>query len=866
MMKRYFYFLLNKTQNSAIAPCKLLKRRTDRHSFDKYPFILFLLLFINVISNAQAPARYTSSDIYLRLQKLRVLGSVLYIAAHPDDENTRLIAYLSKERLYNTGYLSLTRGDGGQNLIGSEQGIDLGLIRTQELLAARRIDGAEQFFSRAFDFGFSKSTDEALKLWDREKILSDVVWVIRKFQPDIIITRFPEDSRAGHGQHSGSSVLAHEAFKAAADPARFPEQYKYGVKPWAAKRIFWNTYIFGNVNAISDDQIKIEVGGFNPVLGKSYGEIAAESRSQHKSQGFGAAATRGAQLEYFNFTEGSPVTSDIMDGVETSWKRVKGGEQIDQQIVSIIKNYSLSNPEKSVPALVSLYRQVSKLESSGWKRKKLNEIQELIEATSGLWLEAFTNTPNAIQGDSIKITAVLNNRLGQPMRFDSIAIDGAAIKVDSVLAKNINNNYTQTLFVPESRHLSQPYWLEEKMESAAYTVKDQTLIGKPENDAAYNVSFVVTVDGQKFVYTKPVRYKFSDPVKGELYEPLVVVPPVTVALNPPVLVFKKDEKRSVPVYEKLTANRSYDKYVAKISAELESNMNSKVDSTFSLAKGASREYAFNINNEILNGRELDTIRATVELHNGKTQEPARLNVTEISYDHIPDIYYFHSDIVKVLNLDIHTAGKRIGYIEGAGDKVLPALQQLGYEVVSLREQDITPAMLESFDAVITGVRAYNVHPSLIQRYDILMDYVKNGGNLIVQYNTVNQLVNQGRIGPYPFTISSTRITDETAPVKFAIPDHPVLNYPNKITEKDFSNWIQERGIYFADKLDSRYQTPLLMNDPGEADESGSLIIADYGKGKFVYTGLVFFRELPAGVPGAYRLLANIIALNQKRPF
>ena len=327
-------------------------------------FALIVCTSLSLISSAQNPRNWNSSEILLRLQKLKVLGSVLYIAAHPDDENTRLLSWLSNEKLYRTGYMSITRGDGGQNLIGDEQGVELGLIRTQELLSARRIDGAEQFFSRAYDFGFSKSTNEALEFWDKEKILSDVVWVIRNFQPDVIITRFPEDARAGHGQHSASSVLAREGFIAAADPNRFPEQFKYGVKPWQAKRILWNTFNFGGANTQSDDQLKIDVGGFNPLLGKSYGELAADSRSQHKSQGFGVPSSRGYALEYLKTTLGSSPQVDLMDSVSTDWSRVSGGKKIAKQIDGIVKKYLFSDPGKSVPALVKLYQSISKLEDS----------------------------------------------------------------------------------------------------------------------------------------------------------------------------------------------------------------------------------------------------------------------------------------------------------------------------------------------------------------------------------------------------------------------------------------------------------------------------------------------------------------------
>lgn len=814
---------------------------------------------------AQTPASHSSAEIYLQLKKLKVLGSVLYMAAHPDDENTRLLGWLAKERLYRTGYLSLTRGDGGQNLIGDEQGIELGLIRTQELLSARRIDGAEQFFSRAFDFGFSKSTEEALEKWGRDKILSDAVWVIRRFQPDVIITRFPPDSRAGHGHHSASAVLAHEAFKAAADPKRFPEQLKYGVQPWKVKRIMWNTFSFGNTNTTSNDQLKIEVGDYNAILGKSYGEIAAVSRSQHKSQGFGVAGSRGAQLEYFAFTDGEPAKNDLMDGVNTSWSRVEGGAAIDAMIDQLLAGYSIAHPEQSVPALVKLYTAVKDIKDNYWKTQKLEEIQHLIEMCSGLFMEATSPGELAVQGDTMRVNISLNNRSGVAVTLNRVSLDVMDSTLNKPLETNRNLNFSKSFYVFNNKPVSQPYWLEHKMSDGSFTVQDQLLIGKPENNAAYEAKFEVTIEGLRLTFTKPVMYKHTDPVKGEQYQPLVVVPPATVTTDPSIVIFRKGQKQKAEIAIDVTANKPFNNYTAKVSKRLTYDNSTQTDTNFTLQPGLQKQYLFNIDNTMLRNKDQDFVQAFVELRNGKEEQPAYLNRSSIRYDHIPHIHYFYQDAIKVLNMDLKTVGKRIGYIEGAGDKVPVALLQMGYEVTVLKEKDITPFNLKQFDAVITGIRAYNVHDYLETKYAVLMDYVKEGGNLIVQYNTSNFISTvSSKIGPYPFAISRNRVTDENAKVDFLLPNHAVLNYPNKITEKDFEGWVQERGIYFADKTDAAYEMPLSMADPNEKAHTGSLIIANYGKGTFVYTGLVFFRELPAGVPGAYRLLANMIALNKKK--
>jgi len=829
-------------------------------------FFLLFVLFLQTIQS-QTPPAYTSADIYLQLKKLNVLGSVLYVAAHPDDENTRLLAWLSNERLYRTGYLSITRGDGGQNLIGDEQGVDLGLIRTQELMAARRIDGAEQFFTRAYDFGFSKTTAEAFAVWNKEKILSDVVWIIRKFQPDVIITRFPEDSRAGHGHHSGSGVLAHEAFKAAADPNRFPEQFKYGVQTWQAKRILWNTFNFGNTNTTSEEQLKIDVGAFNPVIGKSYGELSAESRSQHKSQGFGVPGSRGVQLEYFTPIEGTPAKIDLMDDVVSSWSRVPGAEKISAMVDDIVRNYSLSKPELSVPALVALYKSLLQLPNGYWKTKKLEETQRIIEQCSGLWLEASANSEYAVQGDSVRIVVSVNNRIGTTTRVEKINLEAFDTVMNQTLDRNKNYNFVKTVYVSNARAITQPYWMEQKMSEGSFNVSEQTYIGMPQNAPALQATFDLVIEDQPFRFSKPIMYKYTDPVRGELFHPLVVVPAVAVSTEPSIVIFRKNEEQKADIAIKVTAHKNFSKYSAKVSGRMKTVNDTKTDTSFNLGKGLSKDYVFTISNKLMKDQDQDFVLPFTELKNGKEEQPAYWNITSIKYDHIPHIHYFYQDGIKVLNMDIKTVGKKIGYIEGAGDKVTIALQQMGYEVTILKQRDINSYNLKQFDAILTGVRAYNVNDFMAEKYDVLMNYVKEGGNLIVQYNTINFISNvRAKIGPYPFTISRNRVTDEKAKVDFLLPDHPVLNYPNKITSADFDGWIQERSNYHADVLDSAYATPIAMADPEENPHKGSLIVANYGKGKFVYTGLVFFRELPAGVPGAYRLLANIIALNRKKGF
>ena len=819
-------------------------------------FIVLIAVLNTLLVIGQTPKTYTSSEILLQLKKLNVLGSVLYIAAHPDDENTRLLAYLANEKLYRTGYLSLTRGDGGQNLIGDEQGIDLGLIRTQELLAARRIDGAEQFFSRAYDFGFCKTPEEALKTWGHDKILSDAVWVIRKFKPDVIIARFPEDSRAGHGHHAASGILAREAFDAAADPTKFPEQLKQGVTVWQAKRLLWNTFNFGNTNTQSEDQFKLDAGMYNPLLGKSYGEIAALGRSQHKSQGFGVPAQRGEAIEYLSTVRGDKPVNDIMDGVVTTWDRVEKSRAVQLTVDSIIKNFSTEHPEYSVTQLANLYKKVETINDNYWKEQKQNDIKKLIEYCSGLFMEATAASQYAVQGDSLKITVSINNRLGLPMKNADVNMYDIFHGFDS-LKRNMNNTYGLTVFMRPDQKASQPYWLENKMDKGSFNVADQQQIGRAENEPL-SILFGVTIDGVDFKFKKPIRYKFTDPVKGEIYQPVQLIYPVYIKSSPSMVIFKNDDinvKRDI-VFS-LQANMAINDPV-KFTYNNNNKSVTVFDSVVHLVKGDKRviDVAINSDEVAKNSKDFYGGKLSSKLFN----QDQFYSLHKINYDHIPEVNYNFYDQVPILKIDLKIAGSLVGYIVGAGDKVPTVLEQMGYKVVLLKQSDITTANLKQFDAIITGVRAYNTNEWMNNVYDVLMSYVKEGGVLLTQYNTSNQIGPvKAKMAPYPFTISRNRVTDEEAKVNFLLPDHPALNYPNKITQKDFEGWVQERSIYNAENIDPNYQRILSMKDPNENDQDGSLIIANYGKGRFVYTGLVFFRELPAAVPGAFRLFANLIA-------
>jgi len=830
-------------QITSVLPCLCGKLNLRKQIL----FLFFVGFFC--AANSQTPKSYTSSEILLQLKKLNVLGSVLYVAAHPDDENTRLLAYLANEKLYRTGYLSLTRGDGGQNLIGDDQGVDLGLIRTQELLAARRIDGAEQFFSRAFDFGYSKSPEEAMKFWGHDKVLSDVVWVIRKFRPDVIITRFPTTGEGGHGHHTASAILAGEAFDAAADPTKFPEQLTKGVTVWQAKRILWNGF-----NIQGTDLFKMECGDYNPILGKSYGEIAAASRSQHKSQGFGVPAQRGSIIENFKTIKGTTPVNDLMDEVDISWKRTADAS-FASMVNKIIDKFDVSHPERSLPDLVDLYKKLETLQDGYWKEQKLNAVKDIIQNCSGLFMDATTTTQYAIPNDSLKINLVVNNRSGANILSADAHINNDYIIFDQ-LKKNTNSVQAYTMFLRPGTKLTQPYWLQNPMEKGSFNVTDQQLIGRAENDP-FSVEFSMMIEGKEFKFTKPIRYKYTDPVKGELYQPVNIIPAFSVRSIPKLGVNSKLNDWEVKSFKDKNIFRSYVKTLK--SGTIVGYNNDTV-----LVKGQIIKLFDKPNRSevsLYDKTQYFTYHDTLFQENGSPY----LRLHQIDYDHIPSIVYTQPEIFTSISFDLKTEGSYVGYIPGAGDKVPEALVAMGYKVVILKESDIKASNLKQFDAIVTGVRAYNTNEWMNNVYSELMDYVKEGGVLLVQYNTSNQIGPvKAKISPYPFNISRNRITDEEAKVNFLIPDHPALNHPNKITDKDFDGWIQERSIYHAEKIDTAYKAILSMKDPGEKEQDGSLIIANYGKGRFVYTGLVFFRELPAGVPGAYRLFANLIANSRNK--
>jgi LmbE family N-acetylglucosaminyl deacetylase len=814
-------------------------------------FISFVLFNIQ-LAHGQQPERYNSSDIQMMLQKLKVLGNVLYVAAHPDDENTSIITYFANERKVNTAYFSFTRGDGGQNLIGPEIRDELGVIRTNELQMARKIDNGRQFFSRAVDFGYSKHPDETFNIWEREKVLGDLVWVIRKFRPDVIITRFNTVPGTTHGHHTASAILSNEAMDIAGDPEKYKEQLTF-VNPWQPQSLYWNAYFWRRSEYMKDtaELLNVDVGKYNELLGFSYSEISALSRSSHKSQGFGATGSRGQRLEYLQHEKGYMPESDIFEGIDITWARVQGGDGIDKKVQKIIEDFNPHHPDEIVGDLLNLRKEISELDDEFWKNQKLSEIDELIFAVTGLFLEVKAADFTATPGENIAVEIEAINRSKTRVTLEKVIFKelGVGNNYGIKLKNNSRENLSASIKLPSDIEYSQPYWLAKPHTLGMFQVNDQQLIGKPVNGATIKVDIVLNIDGNEIIYTKPIIYKTNDPVKGESYKPFYVIPPVFATISSDVIIFNNHESQKINV--DLRAGKNNIK--GKLKLNLPASWSVKpFEYDIELAqKNSEQKFVFDVKPP-----KEQEIAYAIPVVNIDGQEYS-YEYSEIEYDHIPFQILFSKSESKFVKLDLKKGKERIGYIMGAGDNIPEILRQLGYEVDIINDLEYTPEILDEYETIIFGIRALNTVERLEFEMPQLFEYVERGGNLVIQYNTTSGLVTDN-IAPYPLQISRDRVTVEEAEVKILNPDHELLNFPNKIVSSDFDGWVQERGLYFPNEWSEKFEPLLSSNDPGENPLKGGLLVANHGKGRYIYTGYSWFRELPAGVPGAYRIFINLI--------
>jgi LmbE family N-acetylglucosaminyl deacetylase len=820
-------------------------------------FPLLVLWAGAALAGEYRPLVAGAAGIKHRLDKLRVCGSVLMIAAHPDDENTALLAYFARGRKYRTAYLSLTRGEGGQNLVGPEQGDKLGIIRGQELLAARRIDGAEQYFTRAIDFGFSKTPEETIEKWGREGLLADTVWTIRRFQPDIIILRFSGTPRDGHGHHQASAILAMEAWEAAADPRRFPEQLHH-VQPWRAKRVLFNLFAFTREMeqqaAAAPNRMEVEIGAYDPVLGYSYGEIAGISRSMHRSQGFGSAERKGSMKAYLTVVAGDAAATDPLDGVDTTWARIPGGAEVDEVLEKACDRFDVHQPEKSVPALIEARRKVAALDHP-WARHKLSEIDELLPDAAGLWLDAAADRHTVVPGREMTVTLTALNR----GKTDSAALTWQLRddKGSASLEQNQPWAHKVSVRIPVDHPYTQPHWLLEPPDGSLYRTRDPRQTGEPESAPAFAAAYSLNFDGETIHLTRPVLYRWVDPVRGELTRPLAVAPPVSVSLGDRALLFPSGKSRRVEV--RVQAN--IEKVSGDVSLRTSDGWSVRPASLpFDIAtEGQQRVLAF----EVAPPAADATGEITAVARIGDAQ--VAVGTVVIDYPHIPPQTLTIPARMRVHRADVRTLVTRVGYIMGAGDEAPQALRQLGIEVAPLGPEEVATGDLSRYEAIVTGVRAFNTRDDVRANAQRLFDYVEAGGTLVVQYNVLefsflgNRPRSMDGLGPYPLRLSRDRVTVEESPLVPLNADHVLLREPNRITGADYDGWVQERGLYYPGEWDSRYEPVWQSNDPGERPLKGATLYARHGKGVYIYTSLSWFRQLPAGVPGAYRIFANLIS-------
>ena len=820
---------------------------------------IFLVLFFGCFSNhifSQSNNFYSSSNISSMLEKLDVFGKVLYVAAHPDDENTRLIAYLANEKKYETAYLSATRGGGGQNFLGTHLKDNLGLIRTQELLEARKIDGGQQFFTSAVDFGYSKEPVETLNFWNEEKILSDFVWIIRKFRPDIIITRFNQTPYITHGHHTASTILAEKAFNLSGDPDAFPEQLKY-VKTWQSQRLLWNTSrrFFNLKEEDIEKMLKIDVGVYNNKIGKSYNEIASESRSMHKSQAFGALRRRGSEEELIVYSQGKKAENDIMEGVITSWDRVKPNDALKSYLKKAKDSFNINKPYEIIDYLSLAHRELNRVIDRDWRVIKKNEIKNLIKASSGLFFEALSNVELASNGEEIKIKFDIINRSPYPIKLEKIQLDKTEYIINDSLENNKLLSVEKNFKISTESEVSEKYWLKNPSEFGSYNIDDQRLIGDPDNQPTLEAKFVFRINGQQISYNSPIIYKINSPINGDEYRPFNIGNPIY--LNPlnNLEYYVNTNKKKLKVEVISGAND------VKARIYLEVSDGTKVEPEF-----------YDI--EFKNKDERKTLSFDVTLPGNKNSinkvsykakvegDILSRGIDKIIYSHISHQTRFPKSDVSLIKFNLNIKAKNIAYLMGSGDKVPESLSLVGYNVDLFEKKDINAEKLKNYDALIIGVRAFNSDKSLFDIKPQLMNFMESGGNVIVQYNTSRNL-DVNKFSPYSFQLSRNRVSQENAPVRIINSKHPALNYPNKITLDDFNGWVQERGLYFPNSWSQEYETIISSNDEGEKPNNGGILISKVGEGYFVYTSYSWFRQLPAGVSGAYKIFSNLISLGKK---
>ncbi|KAA5536272.1 PIG-L family deacetylase [Taibaiella lutea] len=819
-------------------------------------FSLFLLSLIGNAIQAQQYRPMPSSEIFQKLQQLNVLGTVMYVAAHPDDENTRLLSYLVHHDHVQTIYLSLTRGDGGQNILGNEQGSVLGLIRTHELMEARKIDGAEQLFTHVIDFGFTKSPEETFKFWNRTDLDADVKQMIEKYRPDVVICRFPTTGEGGHGQHTVSAIVAGDVYQQLeANKKQHPDDKEI----WLPKRLLFNSFRFGDNNTTSEDQFKLPINQYDPLLGEGYGEMAGRSRSVHKSQGAGTPQTVGVANDYFKLLGGSPIANSLYDDIDITWNRV-GHPEIGQHIQQVLTDFDFNNPSLSIPKLTAIYKEIgSNVKDDFWKRKKLEELNDIIVSCAGIMVEALTDQQEQTEGAIIPVKMNVIARSAVPVKLQSFSLSGIADGNGMPAIQMVSDSLYQYSFkmtINDPEQLTQPYWMKYGAANSAYQYEPQ-YNGLPEAVSNPNARVFFEINGQQFGASVPVSYKKLDPVKGDVVQQLRIVPAVSVEPYHNLFIYEKGKSKKVWVHLKVF--KAVDSPILQVTYKDKVIISKAISN---LVQGQDTTYTLDIpTTTFTDAAKDDYIMVSVKARGKVYDKTQHL----IQYPHLPDLQYFTASWMHLVKKNWNVAVKKIGYIEGAGDYVDDILKLAGLQVEIIPESSLSNAQsLAQYDAVVVGVRALNVDKQSAAWMPVLMKYVEEGGTVLMQYNTNGNLQTK-QYGPYPFIISRDRVTDEEAKVTFTDTTSSLMHFPNEITESDFKDWVQERGIYFPSGFESNYKSLFSMHDGDEKPLNGAVIYTPYGKGQYIYSPLVFFRELPAGNVGSIRLMMNLLSAGKGKP-
>ena len=829
------------------------------------------------------------------LQRLQTTASVLHIGAHPDDEDSAFMARAARGDHARVAYLSLNRGEGGQNILGTELFEALGVIRTEELLQARRLDGGEQYFTRVVDFGYSKTRDEAAEKWNERQVLGDVVRVIRLFRPMVIYSQWDGAETDGHGQHQLAGAIARTAFSAAADPGQFPEHLREGLRPWQARKLY------GRATEEAPSTIEVQTGIFDPVLGRTYAEIAYEGRSLHRSQKQGSVETRGPLTSGLRLLESRiPITvaeGSIFDGLDVSVPGLATlaglpdgalrGElaAIDAASRAALREYRPLDPSRIVPlvlegleAVRAARRLVRTLDVSPDVRSEADFLlafkeKEFTRATiqaAGVIVDPLAGQEAVEVGGSFDVdlrvfvptssaARVVSTSLKAPPAWTVSPVSGPPPESDDRRPETPAVSARYEVRIPAAAVPTQPYYLHLPRDGNSYRWPAASPHSAPFDPATLVGEVTVDIDGVQLVVSQPVQYRFADPVLGELRRLPAVVPEVTVKLDQPLVVIPLG--RSAHTERFVARVTSHTKNVIRGVLRLRVPPGWTVDppeAEFTLrSEGDRTSAAFSVTAP--SGREAGGFDIHAEARVGSSTFTQEMQL--ISYEHIEThrLYRPARSRVEVLNLQV--AAVRVGYVMGSGDDVPAAIRRMGVEVTLIDPDTLASGELSQFDTIVVGIRASETRAGFPSSNRRLLDYVRNGGTLIMQYQQRDYL--DLDLPPYPADAErNDRVTDETAPVRILAPAHPVFTFPNRITQEDFAGWVQERNLYAFTSFDERY-TPLLESaDPGESPQRGGQLYAELGKGRYVYTAYAWFRQLPAGVPGAYRLFANLISLSE----